>query len=190
MSQFDQLNHGFRVSRRRSKTRECVLMNPSAPCWRDSSPQLMSEKWGSKYSGSATLDFLGKRIIIYWYPQASLPAPNFFKVTPAFCRGLKTLAAATVRTHWGDSGPGLAQSSRSASKTRAGPWSPLHAPYFAYKALNNKDALHIKHYIIRTLCKYSVLVSALLLYMRYSDAGRSKSSSPRFRRRARRWRDE
>ena len=26
-----------------------------------------------------------------------------------------------------------------------GPWNPLHAPYFAYKALHDKDTLHIKH---------------------------------------------
>ena len=25
-------------------------------------------------------------------------------------------------------------------------------PHFAYKTLNNKDTLHIRHYIIRTLC--------------------------------------
>ena len=33
--------------------------------------------------------------------------------------------------------------------------------HFAYKALNNMDTLHVKHYVIRTLCMYSVLFSAL-----------------------------
>ena len=28
----------------------------------------------------------------------------------------------------------------------------LSCPDFAYKGLNNKDTLHIKHYTIRTLC--------------------------------------
>ena len=32
---------------------------------------------------------------------------------------------------------------------------------FAYKAPNNTDTLHIKHYIIRKLCTYSVLCSAI-----------------------------
>ena len=35
-------------------------------------------------------------------------------------------------------------------------------PHFAYKALNNKDTLHTKHYILRALCLDSVsLCSAL-----------------------------
>ena len=34
-------------------------------------------------------------------------------------------------------------------------------PHFAYKALNNTDSLHLKHYIIRTLYVDSVLFSAL-----------------------------
>ena len=33
---------------------------------------------------------------------------------------------------------------------------PPSAPHFAYKALNNKDTLHIEHSIIRTLCIYSL----------------------------------
>ena len=32
-----------------------------------------------------------------------------------------------------------------ASGVSVGPCNPLHAPYFAYKALKYKDTLHIKH---------------------------------------------
>ena len=36
------------------------------------------------------------------------------------------------------------------------PWARgAPCPYFGYKALTNKDNLHMKHYIIRTLCLYS-----------------------------------
>ena len=51
------------------------------------------ENGGLSISGPATLDVSQKELKCI---DTKLPAPNIFKVTPAFCRGLKTLADATV----------------------------------------------------------------------------------------------
>ena len=50
-----------------------------------------------------------------------------------------------------------------------GPWNPF--PYFAYKAPNNKDTLHIFRIIDCFICKFLGIPYYLLLYMQIVAAG-------------------